>query len=541
MDRALQKICDLLKSSDGMRRSAAAIVLAELAPKDPEVVQALGEALKEPTQLLTRHILEAFEAIGTRAVIPYAMPLLRADDTETKFRAVALVAKAGGEVVPQIRQQLQEATGQQRLVLVDLLARIHTQGAFQAILELLFDPDFELVKEACHAVRRHVSEASPKDRATMHRQVAALMNTPRAKAQERVLTSCLLLIGHIGQPPGRAILLKHAAPKLPVYVRRHALIALKGMQVAGAEARSLVRQVLPYIDEPDPNVAQLVLDLIQGLPASGLDEAQWRRMIGSVHAPVRVFAVRKLAESDSAATHRLLLSLLDHEDTDVRENAAGALARCAGAAPLLVDSLAGARAPEAAWRLAKILKPHSAAVDKKRLKKMGALAARELQAGSPRRDPLLYFLRNADPAAADAALRQVGLKFRQGKKWAQAVECLRQLVNTESFDDETRYELGVCNLKQSAKDLAPQLRLEDYAIRGLQALLRNRAFDLLPRLKKDKALDAADLFYVGFHFSEVLGDEKQFGEQLLQHVVKRWPRSPEAKAARNKLKLARPG
>ena len=172
---------------------------------------------------------------------------------------------------------------------------------------------------------------------------------------------------------------------------------------------------------------------------------------------------------------------------------------------------------------------------------MGALAARELQAGSPRRDPLLYFLRNADPAAADAALRQVGLKFRQGKKWAQAVECLRQLVNTESFDDETRYELGVCNLKQSAKDLAPQLRLEDYAIRGLQALLRNRAFDLLPRLKKDKALDAADLFYVGFHFSEVLGDEKQFGEQLLQHVVKRWPRSPEAKAARNKLKLARPG
>ena len=35
-------------------------------------------------------------------------------------------------------------------------------GASGAILAVLFDPDFELVKAACEAVRRHADEVTPK-------------------------------------------------------------------------------------------------------------------------------------------------------------------------------------------------------------------------------------------------------------------------------------------------------------------------------------------------------------------------------------------
>ena len=67
----VKQVCTMLQSPDGMRRCAAAMVLAELAPKDTAVVKALGAALPEANQMLTRYILEAFENIGNRAVVPF--------------------------------------------------------------------------------------------------------------------------------------------------------------------------------------------------------------------------------------------------------------------------------------------------------------------------------------------------------------------------------------------------------------------------------------------------------------------------------------
>ena len=111
-------------------------------------------------------------------------------------------------------------------------------------------------------------------------------------------------------------------------------------------------------------------------------------------------------------------------------------------------------------------------------------------------------------------------------------------MRADSFDHELRYELSVCNLKLSAKDLAAHLRAEDQALRGFQALLPDKGFKLFDRLKKEKPLDAADLYYVAFHFSEGTGEEAKFGKKLLEHIAKRWPKSKEGKAAKNKLKLA---
>ena len=135
MDKLLQRISSMLQSPDGMRRCAAALVFAELAPKDAAVVKALGGALKDANQLLTRYILEAFESIGSRAVVPYVLPLLESPDVESKLRAAAIVARAGGSVVADLKRHFEKASPQQRLVLVDILARIHSREAMQLILD----------------------------------------------------------------------------------------------------------------------------------------------------------------------------------------------------------------------------------------------------------------------------------------------------------------------------------------------------------------------------------------------------------------------
>jgi hypothetical protein len=404
---------------------------------------------------------------------------------------------------------------------------------------LLFDNDFELVKETCQAVRRHITDATPKDRSAHHKQVVKFMNSARVKKNDRVLTSCLLLVGFIGAPDARNLLMKYAAPRMLGYIRRNALIGLKGVEITGAAVNVVARPLVKYLNETDPVIAQHALDIVEKLVLPKGYDSQWRKLLKGKHAPVRGFAARKLAATDNAANNKLMLALLAHEDPHVSDIAASTLARHKGATKLLLAALARERHVEPAWRLAKILKPHSESVDKKARKRFTTLAAREVAAGNPRFEALFYFLRNIDPKSADAVLRETGLKFKKAKKWGKAVDCLRQLINTESFDNETRYELSLCNLKQSPKDLAPHLRAEDHALRGIQGLLPNKTFNVLDRLKKEPVLDAADLCYVGFHFAELPGAENgEFGRALLEHIVKRWPASKEAKAARNKLKLA---
>lgn len=538
MDKVIQAICGMLQSPDGMRRCAAAMVLAELKPKQDSVVKALGDTLKDANQLLTRYVLEAFEAIGSRAVVPYVLPLLEAPEIETKLRAAAIIARAGGDNVASLRDQFLKANPPQKRVLVDILARMHNRDAMQLILDVLFDNDFELVKEACQAVRRHIADAEPKARIALHKQVAKFMTTSRAKKNDRVLTSCLLLIGYVGAPDARKILLKYSSSRNLGYIRRNALIGLKGLTFTGAAVNQIAREMIKYLGEPDyQNVVQNALDIIEKLPLGKAYDGQWRKLLKSKHPSVRAFAARKLASNDNAATNRLMMSLLAHSDPQVGEIAAGALARHKSATKLLLAALIRERKSEPAWRLAKILKPHSESVDKKTANKFAALAGRSLEAGESRYETLLYFLRNIDPKLADGVYREVGLKYKKARKWIKAVDCLKQTVRSEAFDTDLRYELSICNIKQSSKDLAQHLRAEDYALRGFQALLQDKHFKLFDRLKKEKALDGADLFYAGFHFSEGSGEELKFGRKILEHVAKRWPKTKDGKAAKNKLKL----
>jgi len=538
MDSTIKRICGMLQSPDGMRRCAAAMVLGELAPKEAAVVTALGAALKDSNQLLTRYVLEAFETIGSRAVVPFVLPLLDVNDMETKLRAAGIIARAGGEMIGELRRQFEKASPQQKRLLIDILARMHSREAMQLILDVLFDPDFELVKEACQAVRRHIADAAPGNRQALHKQVVQFMTSSRVRKNDRVLTSCLLLTGNIGAPDAANVLLKFTAPKNPGYIRRNALIGLTGLQLTGSASAPVVKQMVKYLSEADPQIVQLALDIIEKQPPVAALDSQWPKLLRSKHPTVRVFAARKLASVDSPANNKLMMALLAHPDTPVSEIAAGALARHKKSTKLLLDALAKERNSEAAWRLAKILKPHSPTVDKATVKKFSALAAGELATGTGRHEAVFYFLRNVDPAIVDNVLTSTGRKFKQAKKWAKAVDCLKQLIRAEGFANDLRFELSVCNLKQSAKDIAPNFRADDHALRGFQPLLTEKAFKLLDRLKKEKCLDAADLFYIGFHFSEGTGEEQKFGRQLLEHVAKRWPGTKDGKAAKNKLKLA---
>ena len=560
MEKTLKAICGMLKERDHARQCGAAYVLARLAPKNAEVVQMLGEALNEAIsregdragESFTAAILEALHAIGSKTAVPYVMPLLGTENMGLRMRAVAIIAAAGGAVAPQIKQQLKEASRQEKMVFIDLLARIYKPQTYGVLLDILAESDFGLVKETCEAVQRHVKGASAQERLALHKRVVLFMNAPKAKQHDRVLTSCLLLLGHIGRNEAVPLLLKHSAPQKlspastsihlrrdPNYVRRHALIGLKGLEYTGKKAGALLTRVLPYLDDPDEEMMRHTLGIISRLPASSVPKARWHKLLKNRHSPARSFAVRKLADADNAETNRLLVSLLSHDDNDIREISASALARHKKALPSLLQALTATRSAETAWQLAKILKPHSEAIDKKTLTKFKKLTAKEMLGGKPRQAALGYFLGNFDARASESVLLEVGLEHKRAKRWRSAIESLRGLLHTETFNSDVSYALSMCDLKDSRKQLEPQFRMKDHALRGFESLIRRDRQDLFKRLTKDRSLDAADLYYVGFHFNEGVDDRREFGEELLKLIVTKWPRSQEAKAVRERLKLKR--
>ena len=539
MDKATKKLLGLLDSPENLRRCAGVIAIGELAPKDVAVVKRLGEALDGANPVLAACILDTFDAIGSSAAAPYVMPLLNAEDAQTKLRAIGIVSKAGGNIVPHVRKELDGAGRGQKVVLADLLARIRTRDAFKALLELLFDRDFQVVKETCDAVQRHAAGATPAQCTQMHQAISTFMKTARVQSLERVLTSCLLLLGHIGRSEARTVLMRHAAPKYSPYVRRHAMLGLKGLDYTTATATTVAQALFQYTKEHDNDVVRQALDTLRKLSLDGLPIAQWDRLLKSPNADVRVFAVHRVASKDTVANNTRLVQLLKHDDTEVVETAAGALSAHEKATPLLLDALRKAKDDDAAWRLAKILKPHGERIKAAQLKPFKAALSRDLASGSQRAEALLYFLRNIDVAAADKALLEVGMAHKKAKRWTEAVTCLKRLTRSPAFTDENSFALAVCDLHLSQKEIAPNLRTEDHALRGFQMLARNR-FPIFAAMKKDRSLGAPEFYYVGFHFSETPEPGRSFGLALLTHAAKTWPRSKEGKDAAVKAGLKKP-
>ncbi len=168
------------------------------------------------------------------------------------------------------------------------------------------------------------------------------------KKNDRVLTSCLLLIGYIGAPDARKILLKYSTPRNLGYIRRNALIGLKGLQYTGAAVNQIAGQMLKYLGEADyPNIVQNALDIIEKLPLGKSYDAQWRKLLKSKHPSVRAFAARKLASNDNGGDESVDDDPAGARGPQVSEIAAGALARHKGATKLLLAALARERKAEA--------------------------------------------------------------------------------------------------------------------------------------------------------------------------------------------------
>jgi hypothetical protein len=79
-------------------------------------------------------------------------------------------------------------------------------------------------------------------------------------------------------------------------------------------------------------------------------------------------------------------------------------------------------------------------------------------------------------------------------------------------------------------------RRHDPALEILRKLV-DSPFPVIERLRRERTLEAEDLYYVAFNLAEGHEQEKELARDLLTHVAAKHGRTKVGKAAKNKLAL----
>lgn len=538
MSDILKKICALLKPGQpAEKQCAAAMILAELAPKDSAVMKALTGALSTENKLLRAYILDALKAIRSRDSLAAILPLLSREE-ETRTKAMEVIAAVGPSALPVLRKEWSKALPPMRANINSILVRMRKPEPFRILLDSLLVSEPEVVKETAAAVRREAPQMSGEERKSISKVALKFLESAAVKKSKLIRANAIRIVAALGDPGSLKALVSGTTPGNPPEVRRESLAGLAGFATALSRNSEWSKKLLSYLGENDfPNVVSQTLAALANVTLPVREEQSLVAFLKSRHAAVREFAARRLKEVDSTDAADALIPFLSGSDPALKDHAAASLARIPSARPALLREFLESEDLERSQLLAQILKPHGPTLRKDALKKILDRALELMERGDKRDVPYFYLLRHADPRFVHQALLAEGQKAKKAKKYARAEAVLRPLEQNPLFDNDTRFDLALVALKSSSKDLGKESRAKDHALGLFRVLIADRSFPLLSRLKKEGALiDADDWYFIGFHFAEGSGMERLFAKEALNIVFKKFPKSKAAVPARNKLK-----
>jgi hypothetical protein len=319
-------------------------------------------------------------------------------------------------------------------------------------------------------------------------------------------------------------------------VRVTALQALG--KYAASPGKEQLKRLFACATDRDFRLAAPALVLLKNLPVADRAVPEWLALLEASDVAVRKLGMEKVGDRDTAEVADVLLRQLDHPDRSLRDGALARLARLKKGRQALTDALLGSDSPERAWVLARAQAPFARQYPPEWRKKVFAQACEHIEANDRRADALLFLLREADPAELRDRLQERAVQWRKKKEYETALIYLRLLIRDPSSGFPIRLELACCGLKVSGHDLAAEARAADPCLQQFATLCQGYEAELSAELEKIKWLEPEDLYYLGFHFAEQLGQQRQFGGKVLRLLVKRSPRTKLAQAAKTKLRGA---
>jgi HEAT repeat protein len=535
----IDKIVAMLASDAQELRLAAAVVLAELKIKSPQVVKALADCLADGGPPLQRHCLDALAAAGAKKAVPQIMPLCASRDAAVRAAAVAALASVGEDVVPLVEAELAEgkASPEVRRALDEVLARVGGKDAFTALIAGLDGADETAATTAAVAMRQRVKGADAKQKKTYLAQLEQVLARQKkkkpAEQSPAAIKAALKMLGYLEDERATTTLLEFTGPKLSASIRQEALIALRFSSHDEKPDAKIVTALVNGALEEDRALAQTALITLSGLPLPARAAEKLEPLIAHPDVERARFVIDMLAHKKGEDAAEQLVVVLESHELRRAELAARALGGRTEAAPLLCEALLRTNDRERARMIARVLEHMARELKPAQKKKLLETAVAWLEKGDARWQSAFDVAHSADPVAAGNALRDLRKKLAK-KNPAASAGVLEKLCRTDQATHEDRFALALEMLAKSAKDTSPAARNADDAL-GILARLARERFDVAGALLGDKHVDLDALYYAGFHFIE---HHDPAGEDLLRAVVERGGRKKIAVMAKNKLDLA---
>jgi len=536
MDALLQKLLNLVEKGTVEQRCAALLVLAALKLDNAQVVKAVGAAIAQPNPVLKDFALRYFEEVKPKSAAPLFVGLLDDPDKDTHERAVRFLSQAGQAAVPAVLQFASGAARSGQINAARVLCAVGGKAAFKGLLQMLVAGTDEFNKTICDLMTPAVRELDAKEQEQLYSEVEAFAAKLDPKGQRPAAVSAMRLMGQMGRAEARRWLFKFVTPEHHHTLRAHALVALLRCLRDHDLRKEEYAKLFPLLEEAEASeVTRLTIDLLDAHELPEDSRSLLSRLLDSPHPDVQKFALRKMGDFSTPATVRTLIEQLGDPDYRKRDVAANSLRKIPEARAALLRELTACDDASKAWSIAELLPSFEGKWRQDVLIALWKRLHAAINAEDRIQTAFLQVLKLADANYSYQQLAGEAARLAKAKKFKEAAAFLAPLKDFSEFKSEDKFRLALAQMKLHAHTLATNRHHP--AVDLLADLHRNSAYPLFEALKKDRALEAEDLFNLGFSFVERHGDERSLGKDLLEYVATKFPRNKIGKNAKNKLKL----
>jgi HEAT repeat protein len=514
-------------------RCAAAVVLGEVGTKDAELARALCDCLKDVEPRLRLQAIKSVGKLRVEAALSQLLERVKEGGEEAEQAAQA-AAKLGTKGTRALQELMPRVAPGLRRYIASALAAAGTTSSETAAVAVLLDKDSGVVEAALRSLISGVPELTAAHRKSLAAQLLERIDNKKEPLSAVSESAVLRLLAALDDPRAEVVLWERIVPPHSLEVRTAALQALG--KWATTPGKEQLKRLFACATDSDFRLAAPALVLLKNLPAGDRAVAEWLTLLQAADVAVRKLAMEKVGDRDSAEVAGALLRQLDHPDRSLRDGALSRLTRLKQGQKALTAALLEADSPDRAWVLARAQAPFARKYPPEWREKVFAQACKYLESNDRRADALLFLLREADAAELRQRLEERAVHWRKKKAYETALLYLRLLIRDPSSGFSIRLELACCGLRVSSRDLSPEARAGDPCLSQFATLCQGYEAELSAELEKIKWLEAEDLYYLGFHFAEQVGQQRQFGGKVLRLLMKRSPRTKLAQAAKSKLR-----
>lgn len=533
-DATTKKLLELLESEQAGLRAAAALVLAAVGERDGALSKALVAAIEDADQAVRVQVLTAIGKLKIEQALPRLLEKVAEGGPESEAAAQA-ASQLGARGTRALRELMHKTAPGLRRRIASALAGGGTASAETAALDTLLDSDPGVVDAATRSLTDKIPTLSKEHRRALVDHVLDLLKVGKGERLPPISESALLrVLAALRDPRGEAAFWSRIDPQHPPDLRGVALQALGTLPAPAAPDK--LKRLLVCAADADFRVAAPALMILKAVTVNDRMLKDWLPLFEARDLAARRFAIDKLGDRDKAEVAAGLILQLRHGDRGLCEEAVARLAKLEHGRQGLARALLDAESADEAWTLARAQMPFVRDYATALRGKIFSQLCDYLEANDRRADALQALLREADARGLRDQLGDRALALRKKKDYAKALIYLRLLTRDPACGEAIRFEQAGSALKVSNHDLGADSRAADPALHSFAGLLHRHETEPLQLVEKAKWLEPEDLFYLGFHFVEGTGPEKDFGADVLRLLIKRSPKAKLAKDARSKLR-----